>query len=207
MMVARVWSKHRLHPHRLERYMSSNDPDFEQKAADIIGPYLNPPAHAAGVPVWNVLILLNFFRRLPVELEKSAAMDGAGHWKILWRIYIPTSLAALATLVLFVAVTHWNAWFDGMIYMRSLEKYPLQTFLRFIVAVKDMTFLRSMTLQEGSTPTTASAACSSPGSPMWRVTRSCTRTRSASSNAGPECRGVIGEASSGVRLRGNPVDT
>ena len=47
MMVARVWSKHRLQPHRLERYMSSNDPNFEQKAADIIGLYLNPPAHAA----------------------------------------------------------------------------------------------------------------------------------------------------------------
>ncbi|MCY4375860.1 MAG: IS630 family transposase [Spirochaetaceae bacterium] len=47
MMVARVWRKHRLQPHRLERYMSSNDPDFEQKAADIIGPYLNPRAQAA----------------------------------------------------------------------------------------------------------------------------------------------------------------
>ena len=81
----------------------------------------------AGVPVWNVLILL---------------------WTILWKIYIPTSLAALATLVLFAAVTHWNAWFDGMIYMRSLEKYPLQTFLRSIIAVKDMTSLRSMTLAE-----------------------------------------------------------
>ena len=47
MMVARVWSKHRLQPHRLERYMGSIDPDFELKAADIIGLYLNPPAHAA----------------------------------------------------------------------------------------------------------------------------------------------------------------
>ncbi len=47
MMVARVWAKHRLKPHRLERYMASNDPDFERKAADIIGLYLNPPQHAA----------------------------------------------------------------------------------------------------------------------------------------------------------------
>src|SRR5271166_1479534 len=47
MMVARVWRKHGLKPHRIERYMASNDPDFEQKAADIIGLYLNPPAHAA----------------------------------------------------------------------------------------------------------------------------------------------------------------
>src|SRR6266498_712774 len=47
MMVARVWGKHGLRPHRLERYMESNDPKFEAKAADIIGLYLNPPSHAA----------------------------------------------------------------------------------------------------------------------------------------------------------------
>ena len=47
MMVARVWRKHGLQPHRLERYMAWNDPDFESKAADIIGLYLNPPQHAA----------------------------------------------------------------------------------------------------------------------------------------------------------------
>jgi transposase len=45
--VAQVWRKHGLKPHRVEGYMASNDPDFETKAADIIGLYLNPPAHAA----------------------------------------------------------------------------------------------------------------------------------------------------------------
>jgi transposase len=47
MMVARVWAKHGLKPQRPDHYMATNDPDFEQKAADIIGLYLNPPAHAA----------------------------------------------------------------------------------------------------------------------------------------------------------------
>jgi len=47
MMVARVWRKHALRPHRLESYMASNDPDFETKAAEIIGLYLHPPQHAA----------------------------------------------------------------------------------------------------------------------------------------------------------------
>lgn len=47
MTVARVWAKHNLKPHRLEGYICSNDPDFEAKAADIIGLYLNPPRHAA----------------------------------------------------------------------------------------------------------------------------------------------------------------
>jgi transposase len=47
MMVARVWARHGLKPHRLERYLASDDPDFERKAADIIGLYMNPPQHAA----------------------------------------------------------------------------------------------------------------------------------------------------------------
>jgi len=47
MMVARVWKRARLQPHRIERYMMSNDPDFEQKAAEVIGLYVNPPQHAA----------------------------------------------------------------------------------------------------------------------------------------------------------------
>jgi len=47
MMVARVWKKYGLQPHRMERYMASNDPDFEEKAADVIGLYLKPPQHAA----------------------------------------------------------------------------------------------------------------------------------------------------------------
>lgn len=47
MMVARVWRRAGLRPHRLERYMASDDPDFERKAADVIGLYVNPPQHAA----------------------------------------------------------------------------------------------------------------------------------------------------------------
>src|SRR2546428_5319410 len=47
MMVARVWKRARLKPHRIDRYMMSNDPEFETKAADIIGLYVNPPQHAA----------------------------------------------------------------------------------------------------------------------------------------------------------------
>jgi transposase len=47
MMVARTWKKHGIQPHRMERYMASNDPDFEQKAADVLGLYVHPPQHAA----------------------------------------------------------------------------------------------------------------------------------------------------------------
>lgn len=79
---------------------------------------------------WGVIVALNFFRGLPVELAESAEIDGASHWHILFNVYLPLSLPMLATLSLFAAVGHWNAWFDGMILMTDPTKYPLQTYLR-----------------------------------------------------------------------------
>ncbi len=79
------------------------------------------------LPVFNLIILLNFFRHIPVELEEAAAMDGASHWTILWRIYVPCSTPAIATLTLFVLVNHWNSWFDGLLYMNHTTHYlPLE---------------------------------------------------------------------------------
>ena len=66
MRVARVWAKHGLKPHRLERYMASNDPDFEAKAADIIGLYLNPPQHAAVLCVDENTAIQALDRQVPV---------------------------------------------------------------------------------------------------------------------------------------------
>jgi len=82
------------------------------------------------VSVWNILIALNFFRSLPVEISEAAEIDGANHLDILFRIYLPLSLPMLATLTLFTAVGHWNAWFDGMVLMADIQKYPLQTYLQ-----------------------------------------------------------------------------
>ena len=66
MMVARVWAKHGLKPQRLDRYMATNDPEFEQKAADIIGLYLNPPAHAAVFSVDEKTTIQALDRKDPV---------------------------------------------------------------------------------------------------------------------------------------------
>lgn len=90
------------------------------------------------LPIWNIILLMNFFRDIPEELEEAAILDGATHWQILWHIFLPLSLAPLATLSLFSAVFHWNAWFDGLIYMTRTEYYPLQTFLRTIIIELDM---------------------------------------------------------------------
>ncbi|BFH63171.1 MULTISPECIES: carbohydrate ABC transporter permease [Paenibacillus] len=83
--------------------------------------------------VWNMVLMLNFFRTIPKELDEAATIDGAGHWRILWRIYLPVSLPSIATIGLFTIVGHWNAWFDGILYLNSPEKYPLQTYLSTLI--------------------------------------------------------------------------
>lgn len=87
--------------------------------------------------VFNVILLANSFRSVPKELEEAAAMDGAGHWTILFKVLLPLSLPVLATVTLFVAVGHWNAWFDGLILMNSPDKYPLQSYLQTVVVNPD----------------------------------------------------------------------
>ena len=91
------------------------------------------------VPIFSVILMMNFFRNVPKELEESAVIDGASHWKVLWFIYIPLSLPAIATLTLLAAVNHWNAWFDGLIFMTDTANYPMQTYLRTIVVELDLT--------------------------------------------------------------------
>jgi len=61
-----VWAKHRLKPHRLGRYLASNDPQFESKAADIIGLYINPPQHVAVFSVDEKTAIQALDRKDPV---------------------------------------------------------------------------------------------------------------------------------------------
>ncbi len=87
------------------------------------------------LPVFNVILLVNSFG-MPKDLEEAAAMDGAGHWTNLFQILLPLSLPVLATVTLFVVVSHWNAWFDGLILMNSPDKYPLQSYLQTVVVAR-----------------------------------------------------------------------
>lgn len=99
------------------------------------------------VPVFNVVLLLNFFRGLPKELEEAAFMDGAGHWITLWKVILPLSAPAIATITLFATVGHWNSWFDGLIYMNSPDHYPLQSYLQTVVINRDLTVMSSIDMQ------------------------------------------------------------
>ncbi|NLX70315.1 MAG: carbohydrate ABC transporter permease [Clostridiales bacterium] len=93
------------------------------------------------VPVFNVILLVNYFRSIPAELEEAAYMDGASHWCILWKIFLPISIPTLATVLLFSLLSHWNSWFDGLILMNNPDKYPLQSYMQTIVISRDPTTL------------------------------------------------------------------
>ena len=87
----------------------------------------------SGVQVFLVLLMLNFFRQVPKELQDAAEIDGAGKFRILWQIYVPASLPAIATITLFSGVFHWNSWFDGLIYANQPANYPVQTYLQVLL--------------------------------------------------------------------------
>ncbi|RED65229.1 putative aldouronate transport system permease protein [Cohnella phaseoli] len=91
----------------------------------------------SAVPVFSVVLLLNFYRGLPKELEEAAFIDGANHLRTLFSIILPLSLPAIATLLLFSMVGHWNAWFDGLLYMNRPENYPLQSYLQTLIINND----------------------------------------------------------------------
>ena len=81
---------------------------------------------------FNLIILINFFKTLPGEIEDAAMIDGLNYFGILFRIVAPLSTAALATVGLYTAVFFWNDWFNGLLYLNSAQ-YPVMLFLRNIV--------------------------------------------------------------------------
>lgn len=103
------------------------------------------------VPVFSVILLLNFFREVPKELSEAAFIDGAGHWKSLSSIYIPLSKPALATLLLFALVFHWNSWFDGLLYMNSPDNYPMQSYIQTIIVQRSYSMMTREEIAELAT--------------------------------------------------------
>jgi putative aldouronate transport system permease protein len=85
------------------------------------------------LPVGTMVILMNFIRQMPQDIEEAAMIDGAGVFRRLFNILLPLLKPALATVGLFCTVGHWNDWFSGIIYMQNPQRYPLQSYLQTLL--------------------------------------------------------------------------
>lgn len=86
----------------------------------------------SAVPIFNVIMVKNFFLGIPISLEEAARMDGATPLQVLTRVYVPCSKPVIATVSLFSIVSHWNDYFSGLVYMTKVKLYPLMTYIQGI---------------------------------------------------------------------------
>lgn len=82
------------------------------------------------LPIFNVILLMNFFLGVPKSLEEAALIDGATPFQVLLRVMIPCATPCLATVSLFSIVGSWNDFFSGLIYMQKVENYPIMTYIQ-----------------------------------------------------------------------------
>ena len=85
------------------------------------------------ISAYYVIVMRNFFENIPSSLEESARLDGSTDLGILFRIIYPLSMPVLSTVALWVAVAHWNSFFEPLLYLKSRQKYTLQLALRDII--------------------------------------------------------------------------
>lgn len=91
------------------------------------------------VQIFNILMMMHFFRGINKNMIESAVMDGAGHLTLLFRMFLPLSMASVASLSLFAMVYHWNDWFSGLLFLNDNTKWPLQTYLKQMLVSIDVT--------------------------------------------------------------------
>ena len=82
------------------------------------------------VPIFNVILVMNFFAAVPKSLEEAAVLDGATQTEIMTKVYLPCSKPVLATVALFSIVGSWNDFFGGLIYITKVSRYPLMTYIQ-----------------------------------------------------------------------------
>ena len=97
-----------------------------------LGLYDNPLIYIlpGAISAYNMFVMKTYFLSLPEDLEASALIEGAGPLRILLHIVLPVSIPVIAAIGMFSGVSHWNSWFDGMIYVNNQEYMLFQVFLR-----------------------------------------------------------------------------
>lgn len=100
------------------------------------------------LPIFNVIMVMNFFNGIPKSLEEAAIIDGAGPMTVLIRVMIPCAKPCIATISLFSIVGSWNDFFSGLIYIQKTDKYPIMTYIQSLnVDIQEM-------LKSGATSST-----------------------------------------------------
>jgi putative aldouronate transport system permease protein len=103
------------------------------------------------IQTFLLIIMISYFRGIPVELEEAAKVEGCGVFGILWRIIVPLAKPVIASLVIFYAVSYWNVFFHALMYIQSPSKYPLQIKLYQVLNVFDKGLLDSIYLESAKT--------------------------------------------------------
>ena len=100
------------------------------------------------ISAYNMVIMKNFFQGLPDSIEESAQIDGCNDLQVFLRIVVPISKASFATITLFYAVSHWNSYFNAMMYLNDINDWPIQVWLRQIIVLSVGGFAGSESLSE-----------------------------------------------------------
>ncbi len=87
---------------------------------------------------YYIILLRSFFQQLPEQMFEAARLDGASEFTILWKIVLPLSGAALATIGLYYGINRWNGYFWAMIFLRDESLHPLQVVLRELIVLASM---------------------------------------------------------------------
>ncbi|GIP31229.1 carbohydrate ABC transporter permease [Paenibacillus sp. J2TS4] len=104
------------------------------------------------ISAFNLILLKNFFQNLPESIEESAKIDGCNDLQCLYKIVIPLSMPAITTFSLFYAVGHWNSFFNAILYINDMAKWPIQVWLRQIVILSAGGFTDSSVSAETMIP-------------------------------------------------------
>ncbi len=91
------------------------------------------------LPIFNIILLMNFFLGIPKSLEEAAVIDGANPIQILMKIIIPCSKPVMATVALFSIVGSWNDFFSGLVYIQKIKNFPIMTYIQSLnVDIQEM---------------------------------------------------------------------